>query len=338
MNLVGKRVCIKGNFGTIRYKGSIDGYAHEYIGIEWDKAERGRHSGSINGKEYFSASKPNSASFIKLTPDFGIGISFDEAVNMKYGAFDVKYSIMGFNAMNICSVDSFSTVYTGNHYFLRKDVVSLDISENLLCNWSEILDLLKHFPNLKTLDCSKMPLKRCDSVRSYNLLSLIALDCCIENNIFYELSQMFPMLETLYLGFNKISLSITGTNFQHLKLLSLENNEIMDWSILSPLKTIDSLHTLNLNCNSIPSIMLEEEPGFKGLRYLYIENNRIVNVNDLIYFKYACVEHLEQLNLHSIFCLKNPLEIASDDFFNELLTRNQKLSVINGEIVRNFFN
>ena len=40
-------------FASICYRGSIEGMSGEWIGIEWDDVEKGKHSGCHNGIEYF---------------------------------------------------------------------------------------------------------------------------------------------------------------------------------------------------------------------------------------------------------------------------------------------
>lgn len=55
MLIVGDRVEVNGNRGTIGYIGSVEGYDGKWIGIDWDNPERGKHDGSVKGKRYFQA-------------------------------------------------------------------------------------------------------------------------------------------------------------------------------------------------------------------------------------------------------------------------------------------
>lgn len=66
---VGARIIYKGNVGTVCYIGCLDGYpdAEEWMGIEWDDASRGRHSGNHNGQRYFTTQVPNAGSFVKAS-------------------------------------------------------------------------------------------------------------------------------------------------------------------------------------------------------------------------------------------------------------------------------
>lgn len=50
---VGDRVDVAGHRGTVRYIGDVVGTKGEWLGIEWDDPERGKHDGSHGGVQYF---------------------------------------------------------------------------------------------------------------------------------------------------------------------------------------------------------------------------------------------------------------------------------------------
>ena len=55
MNLaVSERVSVKGELATIRWVGSLEGRAGDWIGLEWDNPTRGKHSGEVDGIKYFA--------------------------------------------------------------------------------------------------------------------------------------------------------------------------------------------------------------------------------------------------------------------------------------------
>lgn len=51
---VGSRVLCQNYVGTVKYIGQVEGYDGEWIGMDWDDAERGKHNGVVNGKQYFT--------------------------------------------------------------------------------------------------------------------------------------------------------------------------------------------------------------------------------------------------------------------------------------------
>lgn len=38
---------------TVRYIGSVEGTNGEWLGVEWDTVDKGKHSGEYQGKKYF---------------------------------------------------------------------------------------------------------------------------------------------------------------------------------------------------------------------------------------------------------------------------------------------
>ncbi|WFD43008.1 hypothetical protein MPSI1_001659 [Malassezia psittaci] len=51
---VGARLVYRGEYGTVRYLGEISGQSYEWIGVEWDRAGRGKHDGvGPDGTRYF---------------------------------------------------------------------------------------------------------------------------------------------------------------------------------------------------------------------------------------------------------------------------------------------
>lgn len=62
---IGSRVKCNDDFGTVKYIGEVQGYKGVWYGVEWDKAERGKHDGSVDDVQYFKTTKPNAGSFIR---------------------------------------------------------------------------------------------------------------------------------------------------------------------------------------------------------------------------------------------------------------------------------
>jgi dynactin complex subunit len=50
---VGDRIEVEHSRGTVRYIGEVSSTKGEWIGVEWDEKERGKHSGEHNGLKYF---------------------------------------------------------------------------------------------------------------------------------------------------------------------------------------------------------------------------------------------------------------------------------------------
>lgn len=52
---IGDRIECNKHFGTIKYIGPVEGYLDSWLGIDWDDPERGKHNGTVKGKQYFEA-------------------------------------------------------------------------------------------------------------------------------------------------------------------------------------------------------------------------------------------------------------------------------------------
>jgi dynactin complex subunit len=56
IDLIGQRVRIKGELGTIWYFGPLKvakAGTDNWYGIEWDNANKGKHNGTVEGEYYF---------------------------------------------------------------------------------------------------------------------------------------------------------------------------------------------------------------------------------------------------------------------------------------------
>lgn len=51
---VGDRIQVDQDVATVRYIGPVDDTEGDWLGVEWDDATRGKHSGEKDGKSYFA--------------------------------------------------------------------------------------------------------------------------------------------------------------------------------------------------------------------------------------------------------------------------------------------
>ncbi|KAF2746512.1 tubulin-specific chaperone E [Sporormia fimetaria CBS 119925] len=83
---VGKRLSFDGQLCTVRYHGEVQGTKGEWLGVEWDDASRGKHSGEHAGVKYFEciSKSATAASFVRPTRRPDPERSFLEALKAKY--------------------------------------------------------------------------------------------------------------------------------------------------------------------------------------------------------------------------------------------------------------
>jgi hypothetical protein len=69
--------------GTIRYIGPVSGQQGEWIGIEWDDSERGKHDGETGGVKYFTVKQAGAGSFVR-SHKIEAGVAFVQALKARY--------------------------------------------------------------------------------------------------------------------------------------------------------------------------------------------------------------------------------------------------------------
>ena len=62
----GTRLIVEKCKATVRYVGSVGGQQGTWVGLEWEDVSRGKHNGTVGGKQYFTckASAPR-GSFVR---------------------------------------------------------------------------------------------------------------------------------------------------------------------------------------------------------------------------------------------------------------------------------
>ena len=83
---IGRRCCCGEDYGVVRFVGDVDDSVGKWVGIEWDKVERGKHNGSLKGKQYFVCEKEgNCASFLRHNNSkLSLGVSLSTALMSRY--------------------------------------------------------------------------------------------------------------------------------------------------------------------------------------------------------------------------------------------------------------
>lgn len=173
---LGQRICVGVDVATVKYVGHIPQWPNTITyGIEWDNPTRGKNSGILDGVQYFRTEIDGAGSFIKASnKKIHLPISFMNALIHRYGGEEnanaLKRSIFlglkvvenyGFEKLNTIQQDIslLKTVMLD-----KQDIGScldlpsftvvelLDLSYNLLYNWSDVRHILQLFPKLRTLN------------------------------------------------------------------------------------------------------------------------------------------------------------------------------------------
>lgn len=189
---VGARVQYESSIGTVRYVGPLRGRDTSlvWVGVEWDDARRGKHSGMHDGHHYFTTTVPNAGSFVKLSK-LSPRRSLVDAARLRHAdALDVSHRTMpqyvrggrlfeiaeegqrvdtlaevthlDLSLMGVCSVAGVVNQQQAQHALnatvitdTLANVRELTLISSLFTRVSDVLDVLHALPLLTMLDVSK---------------------------------------------------------------------------------------------------------------------------------------------------------------------------------------
>lgn len=296
--LVGQRIRIGQHVGTVRFVGEVANTDGEWIGVEWDDPQRGKHSGTVNGVEYFQTRQANSGSMIRSEkiPPFQ---TLAEAIHDKYiitedtlrldaemlkevqkqlhaSLFEVvgMEKIGGKQSQLAHLVDvsvAHSPINAAGDLSMFKSLRALDVSGTLLWNWTIVGDIMAQVPTLEELNLSNNRLVRpgeeeiCSLVTKFHSLKKLVLKKCALGSWpeLVRLARMWPLLENLSLEDNEIGV-VTEESYElaltQLRSLDLQNNQICDRESIYALGKLPALEELSLNANGIREIVFPDCP------------------------------------------------------------------------------
>jgi len=340
---VGKRIESDGYYGTVRFVGNLQNHGtakiqqdSTWVGVEWDEPSRGKHDGSFGGIRYFTTQHPSGGSFLR-PQKCNTGVSFSKALVNRYRGPSAgnKLSEISLSAQNhIPEMESLGTdgvheirgylskVSTGSVHGMfvsasgmDDDLAScvagftnLDLSTNLLTEWSEIALIINQMPQLKVLNVSENRLR----VPFQGISVLCDVKVLYMNRLEYDWSsvscsaQLFAHLRELHVCYNRIATieNVLVSPFTEMTLIKIEGNPIASWNALLPLGDLPQLQTLIANECRLTSVRF---PGsvtpsdcFPSLESLSISDNEIAD--------WQSINELNRLrSLSSLRFASNPL-------------------------------
>ncbi|KAJ3276182.1 hypothetical protein HDV01_005630 [Terramyces sp. JEL0728] len=343
--IVNDRVVVDGFACTVKYIGQIQGKKGTWLGVEWDDASRGKHSGAFNGVKYFETSTENAGSFLAESKAFEFGVSFSKALAQKYlKTQDEKVmrwgnkvvETVGWNKMNakISNLKELREIGLAGLNIREKgesvelpNVEDLDLSRNLLQSMEAIQDIAKDLPSIRILRLNRNRLQfdlMGDGFKNVRILTLIGTKCNWGNILSIE--PHIPLLEELHLGSNEISelSKPEAKQFANLKVLNLEDNKLKTWNEILNLEDL-SITTLSLQNNQIQEI--RRTAGFKELCVLYLKGNQISSWKDL--------STLNEYNVTELRIGYNPIAESINVTYRLMIltARLSKVKVLEGSLI-----
>ncbi|AOA62884.1 Microtubule effector [Komagataella phaffii CBS 7435] len=370
---IGDRVSVQGDRGTIRYVGEIEKWPGiEAIGIDWDRAERGKNNGTLNGVCYFKTqSGLKSASFIKNMNKFDRRRHFIEAIVYKYGNEESLSATQHHRKIDLKASDADKGV--DKIQFGTKMVESYGF-DNLSKIQGDFFNL--EIVSLATLGVYKSDLK--DDFHITELLpNLVDLD--LSSNLLKDLSEVFnlivqlPKLQVLNLNENRFTNQDISACKElkplTLKTLQLTSTYMEDLSFLSYFPELTTLALSGNNYSNLQfELIIKQMPQTlsnldfshnhvtfvdftmfktKNIETINLFGNNItkiipyvtkvssINFNQNQITEWPLVDEISQLDLRTVSITFNPLfENSSEDQLYQLLGRlNANLSTLDGSII-----
>jgi tubulin-specific chaperone E len=185
----GKRLSFNDALCTVRYSGPLPGQAGDWLGVEWDEPDRGKHNGEYKGTRLFStlSTSPSCASFIRATRIADVPRGFLQALRYKYaehgleqttvepdGSIEISGKLVeevGFerirqqqallHELRIVLLDGLRIQGLGARTEVRKvqeeiestcpSITELGLSRNLFEDWKDIVDICAPLKKLRVL-------------------------------------------------------------------------------------------------------------------------------------------------------------------------------------------
>ncbi|OBA22003.1 RNI-like protein [Metschnikowia bicuspidata var. bicuspidata NRRL YB-4993] len=190
---VSDRISVLGCLGTVRYVGVLPAWGPGVVayGVEWDDKARGKHSGELAGVRYFCTRVPNAGSFIKASnKNIDAPCLFLDAVRRRYSSEANSMALVetvkigsktvekyGFGRLSEVQADVAALgVVMVDHQQIRAvggksspepapgsplfSAHTLDLGSNLLVDWAEVAQIVRHFPRLQAVNLNGNRLRR----------------------------------------------------------------------------------------------------------------------------------------------------------------------------------
>ncbi|ERF70687.1 hypothetical protein EPUS_02553 [Endocarpon pusillum Z07020] len=310
----GERLSFSNALCTIRYAGPLPDQKGDWLGVEWDDPERGKHDGLYKGTRLFHtlSSSPNCASFTRATRVPDEPRSFLQALRYKYAEDDLDYAPVGANGSieisgKVVEEVGFERIRQQQALLHHLKIVILDglrvrgvgLGADVERAQEEITSIC---PNITELDLSRNLFERykdvaeiCAPLKELRVLKISGLRLL---DFDLDGSSAFPKVEELHLDDSLLSPEqilrmLTRRNkdgsidllFPSLKSLSVAGNNLSTFFAPTPPSVsivLTTVKTLVMDMNTFTSLVplcISLIPLFPTLTTLSLQHNKISTFN-----------------------------------------------------------
>lgn len=299
MLVSGQRIRIGDDIATIRYVGNIHPWPNILAyGIEWDNPRRGKNSGTLDDIQYFHTEVEGAGSFIKASNrNIHAPVSFMSALTRRYTGEENVHALektiaFGLKVVENYGFEKLNTIQRNisllkNVMLDKQDIGQcfglpqfpltelLDLSYNLLHNWTDVKHILRLFLDLRTLNLNGNKFAGTPKLSiGEKLENLLLADAGLTRQ---QLKAMvLPNVRTLCLASNH--LTSDDCELIHMSLvfkLDLSFNEL---SVVPLSISASSVSNLALAYNNI---QLNSKTSFPSVTVLDLRSNNISDWDDI---------------------------------------------------------
>lgn len=289
----GQRIRVGDDTATIRFAGNIPPWPNTLAyGIEWDNPKRGKNSGTLDGILYFQTEIEGAGSFIKASNrNIHAPVTFMSALMKRYAGEDNVHALeksiaFGLKVVENYGFEKLNTIQ--RNVFLLKEVMLdkqdigmctdlpmfpltelLDLSYNLLHDWTHVEHILHLFLGLQSLNLNGNRFVGLPQLSTGTKLhTLLLADAGITRQQLQLL--VLPNIRTMCLASNNLtSEDCEQMNISKLSKLDLSFNNLDSIPLLISTCSVSSLAVAYNN------IQLTSDNTFPSVTTLDIRNNNI---------------------------------------------------------------
>ncbi|KAJ6089689.1 hypothetical protein N7467_004905 [Penicillium canescens] len=334
-SIVGQRRSFNGHLCTIRYVGIVQGTTGDWLGVEWDDATRGKHSGEHKGIRYFSckSNQPTAGSFVRPSRPSDQPRSFLEALREKYASEFEDLSCLTVSESSRKKAIEISGKVVEEVGFdkIRKQLAELKELRIVLLDGLLVVGVLSSYDQVQDEDAAQKIAETCPKIIELDLSRTLlsrwrdVWEICnqlkhlkrlkLNGNRFQALDDLiFEGITELHLEDTLLSwdeIAAVTSQFPGLTSLTASANQLSEISRPLP----NTITTLTLEHNEFTSIStLRHLATLPNLQYLSVRGNAIDTVNN----DTTTMDFQFPPTLHSLDLSRN--KITSWAFLNKLPT------------------
>lgn len=369
---IAQRIEYKSHHGTVRYLGPIDGRGQtEWVGVEWDDAKRGKHSGVYEGRTYFLC-KPGGGTFIKQEKlALGGRATLMQAVLRRYthDALDTSFrddvmvvggglvsieereedrksqaALERLQSVDVSDMGVASVGYREEWKGVLPQLVELKVANSLFHSVEVVRELLAIFAKLRFLDVSNNVLQMItDHVHEQG--DQASQECGLEEVVLNHCKISWQAVDSIITCANRLQIlrlhncalgqlpnSSLTQNLTTIRTLDLDGNNLTWVDIFSHIGKLPNLQEVYLSANSLSDCSPPTQECFLKVKILSLANNKF---ND-----WQIVSWLNSLPcLTNLRIRGNPITATSEDadlrltWRMRVIGRIEKIKVLDGSSI-----